>query len=248
MPSTDAASSDARPLPFTLGPHRWLPALARAAVQLLGTLLLLTWVPTNLAKVLSLLAFWWVTLRPWKTHDLALFSLGCVIFTGMNAAALRNGVFIFSAPDWLRMPIWELFMWGFYLLHFHRLLAGQPPGLEWRTTVPLVTAFAACFAIFTDPTWLLLTTASVLALALLRFHEPLDWAYAGYAVVVGAAIEYVGVYAGLWHYPTLPANSVPLWFVTMWGGVGLWLRRLALPLLAHAFADQRLAAPPHSPR
>jgi hypothetical protein len=48
---------------------------------------------------------------------------------------------------------------------------------------------------------------------------------------LGALIEYVDVWTGQWHYPGHPYGGVPLWFVTMWAGVGLFARRLILPLL-----------------
>jgi hypothetical protein len=69
-------------------------------------------------------------------------------------------------------------------------------------------------------------------MALGFFHDVHDLAYAGYMILLGAAVEYAGVYAGLWSYPGDPSGGVPLWFITMWGGVGLFLRRLALPIVS----------------
>jgi hypothetical protein len=63
------------------------------------------------------------------------------------------------------------------------------------------------------------------------FHEKLDLAYAGYMILVGALIEYTGVWSAQWGYPGSPPGGVPLWFITMWGGVGLFTRRLVLPIL-----------------
>ena len=41
--------------------------------------------------------------------------------------------------------------------------------------------------------------------------------------------------------PGDPPGGVPLWFITLWGGVGLFLWRLALPLL------RRFGATPATP-
>ena len=74
-------------------------------------------------------------------------------------------------------------------------------------------------------------TATLLVIGLLLFHEPQDLAYTGYMILLGAAIEYTGVYSGQWGYPGEPLGGVPLWFITLWGGVGLLLRRLVLPFV-----------------
>jgi uncharacterized membrane protein YoaT (DUF817 family) len=89
-----------------------------------------------------------------------------------------------------------------------------------------------CFATIGDATLLLLASAAVLAVALALFHESRDLAYTGYMILIGTLFEYAGVHSGLWSYPGDPSGGVPLWFATMWGGVGLFLRRLALPLVA----------------
>ena len=92
-------------------------------------------------------------------------------------------------------------------------------------------AFALPFALIADPGLLLAVSAVVLAGCIVMFHERMDLAYASYMAALGALIEYVGVGAGQWHYPGRPYGGVPLWFLTMWAGVGLFTRRLILPLL-----------------
>jgi hypothetical protein len=63
------------------------------------------------------------------------------------------------------------------------------------------------------------------------YHEPMDLAYSGYMAVVGQLVEHVGQSTGQWHYPGRPWSGVPLWSLTLWAGVGLFTRRLVLPLL-----------------
>ena len=91
--------------------------------------------------------------------------------------------------------------------------------------------FAAAFGLIPDQVILLWVTAVLLAIGLGFFHECRDLAYVGYMVLLGAAVEYTGVHSGEWFYPNDPMGGVPLWFVTLWGGVGLFLRRLVLPIL-----------------
>jgi hypothetical protein len=208
-------------------------------VQLIATLLVLASPLPNRSKALVLLILWAVTFKPIARAEVLLFAAMCALFTAMNAGALAQGVFRFSDPDVLGMPSWEFFMWGFYILHLLRVVQGPVPiGRPW---VPLVfaVAFAVPFSTVPDPQQLLLATAAVLALALLVFHERHDFLYAGYMLLVGALVEYTGVWSGQWSYPANPSGGVPLWFITMWCGVGLFTRRLVLPWL-------RRRAEPHA--
>lgn len=149
----------------------------------------------------------------------------------MNVMSLRQGIFSFTQPDLLGMPWYEFFMWGFYLLHTLRILKGpavvDKRGISWG----LAICFAIAFGSISDQNILLGVTAMLLVTGLIFFHTTYDLAYTGYMVALGAAIEFTGVYSGQWSYPGTPITGVPFWFITLWGGVGLLLYRLVLPIL-----------------
>lgn len=205
----------------------------QAALQIGVTLVVLAWVPGTVTKAVVLLSLWALLFLPLRLAEVAMFFGVCLFFTGMNASALQQGIFRFTEPDVLGMPVYELFMWGFYLLHVYRMWGGGAPLqpqvlLAWG----LGLAFAAAFAVITDQTLLFGVTAALLLVALFFFHDRLDLAYAGHMVVLGALTEYVGVHSGQWSYPIDLPGGVPPWFVPMWGGVGLFFRRLVLPWMA----------------
>lgn len=203
-------------------------------VQLLVTLAILVALPATPLQALLLVGWWYVTLRPLRLVEILFFALVCILFTVMNALALRHGVFAFAQRDVLGMPYFELFMWGFYGLHMWRFLGGPTPaGNPWLAR-GLVLPFALSFALVSDAHLLLASAGFALVLALLFCHEPWDLAYVAYAIGLGTVIEYTGVASGLWHYPE---GGVPLWYVALWGGVGLFLRRLFVPVLASTQAD-----------
>lgn len=204
----------------------------RLLLQVPVTLAILAFVPGNLAKLAALVLLWILTFGRLTRVEAAFYAIVCVFFTGMNAASLKQGIFAFSAPDVLGMPVYELLMWGFYLLHTRRVLGGPAPDGKRAAVWALALAYAAAFASIHDGNLLLAVTGTLLALGLALFHEPEDLAYTGYMVLLGAAIEYTGVHSGQWSYPGDPLGGVPLWFITLWGGVGLFLRRLVLPILA----------------
>lgn len=201
-------------------------------LQLLATAAALAWIPGNFAKLAVLFAVWAIGFRRLSRAEL-LAMLGIdAIFVVANSGALRNGVFRFEHPDFLGMPVYELFMWGFYTLHTIRFVGGRAPRFQPVATLALAVLFAAAFAMIRDPEVLLFASAAVVAAGLAWFRERADFEYAGYMVAIGALIEYVGVGTGQWGYPAAPLGGVPAWFVPMWGGVGLLTRRLFLPALA----------------
>ncbi len=207
-----------------------MPRLHYYMIQLCVSAALLAWVPGNALKAACLCGWWALTFQAWTLSEWIFFLAINVFFVGMNAASLANGIFSFTQPDLFGQPCWEFLMWGFYLMNARCALRGPAPA----STAPawiLAILFALCFSFIHHPLYLLACSGSVLAVALLIFREREDWHFAGYLALAGALIEYTGVWSGLWNYPGAPAGGVPFWFLTLWGGVGLFLRRLAFPLL-----------------
>ena len=201
-------------------------------LQIPVALLIIAFVPTNLGKLAAFLVLWAITFKR-LTKPEALFYIGvCVFFTAMNAASLKQGIFRFAEPDILGMPWYELFMWGFYLVHLKRVLGGPAPEGKRAVVWTLALLYAAAFGAIPDARILMAVTGTLLIVGLVLFHEPLDLAYTGYLIALGAAFEYTGVHSGQWSYPGDPPGGVPIWFITLWGGVGLFTRRLILPILA----------------
>ena len=208
----------------------------RYGIQLLGTLAILAWVPGSVAKLFLLVAWWGITFGPLHAGEWALFLAGCVFFSLMNTVALQQGSFAFAHPDLWGMPYYEFVMWGFYLLHGYRLLDGAIPATRWGPIGAATLVFAAAHALIRDPELLAAVTGLAFLAALIWFHEPQDLAYAGYFAVLGLVVEATGVASGQWSYPGRPLLvGIPLWFLPLWAGVGLFLRRLVLP------AGRRLA-------
>lgn len=203
---------------------------ARYLVQLFAVLLVLAFVPTNLGKLAALFVIWAVTFGRLTSAELGMVVVACVVFSVMNAMSLQQGIFAFREPDLFGMPWYELFMWGFYLLHTRRMIGGTavPPD---RKVYALTIGYILAFSTISDQVLLVYVTGTLLAMGLAVFHEKTDLLYAGYMVALGAAIEYTGVWSGQWYYPGDPLGGVPVWFVTLWGGVGLLFRRLVLPFV-----------------
>lgn len=211
--------------------------LRRRAIllQLLGTVIVLGWVPGNAIKLAAMVLIWVIGFATLSLAELATASLVNLLFIGMDEGALRQGIFLFRHPDAIGLPVYEFFMWGFYLLNAVYFLddrEAHPRRMFWA--LGLAITFSLCFSVFADPTLLAATALAVLAASLVLFHEPLDVAFTVYMAAVGALVEYVGVGTGQWAYPHAPPGGVPLWSFAMWGGIGLFCRRLFVPLLRYA--------------
>jgi uncharacterized membrane protein YoaT (DUF817 family) len=202
------------------------------ALQLGGTVLILAFVPGSILKSLSFLAWWILTFGRLAVGETLLFVVSCALFTTMDMIAVRQGIFSFSHPDIAGLPLWEAFLWGFYILHGFRVL--QPQIAAQSLFLPSVLAglFCAVFALAGGQLMLLALSGGVLVTALLVFHEREDLLSVAYFMAMGAIIEYAGVLTGQWSYPEAPLGGVAPWFLTLWGGVGLFLRRLGVPLMA----------------
>jgi hypothetical protein len=200
--------------------------------QLVATLMVLALVAGNVNKLIGFAVVWSVTFRWFSLRELLWYLGACTLFSIMDIMSVRQGVFGFSQPDLAGLPVWEFFMWGFLVLHILRMLNGPVPKSNLRLVLPLTIVFALPFSTIADPTLLLAGSGGALALALFFFHERWDWIYVGYALVLGVMFEYVGVWSGQWVYPGNVPGGVPIWFMTMWGGIGLFTRRLVLPTMS----------------
>lgn len=200
-------------------------------IALAFTLCIIHIVPSSLAILIILLAFWILIFQPWSRADTVMFVLASVFFLGQNYAVLRTGGFTFRFKDILLMPYYEPFMWGFYFLHMKRFVSEPQDALP--VTLQgffglLLTAVA--FSVFgKDASRLFLATLASTAILLIMFHDFYDLYYAAYALALGFVIELFGVSSGLWSYPAPDFLGIPYWFATMWLSVGILGRRFLIP-------------------
>jgi hypothetical protein len=211
-------------------------------LQLLGTLIVLGWVPGNQVKLAVMVVIWTIGFGGLSLAELAAAASINLLFIIMDEGALRQGIFEFHHQDVIGLPVYEFFIWGFYILHTVRFLGGsaaRPRRILWA--LGLAVIFALCFSVISSPTLLAVAAGAVLALSLLLFHEPMDFTFTVYMAAMGALVEYVGVGTGQWSYPRAPGGGVPLWSFVMWGGIGLFTRRLLALRQREYLQDRRVS-------
>ncbi|WP_300458577.1 hypothetical protein [Desulfobacula sp.] len=199
--------------------------------SLVPTLAIIFAINHSLAILFILLILWFFLFRPFDRTEILMFIIGSLFIVGQNYSVLKSGGFSFTHKDFLLMPYYEPFMWGFYYLHIKRFInePSESKKLEIKAILGLLIT-GACFSIFAQNSNLLtifsfLTTAVLLTM----FHERYDLYYAGYALVLGFIIEVFGVFSGNWWYPDPDMLGIPYWFITMWISVGLLARRFLIP-------------------
>jgi hypothetical protein len=195
-------------------------------LQFVLTLVVLALVPENFHKVLLLLPLWWFSFRGFTAKEVIAFFIINGVFVVSDIGAVQNGFFEFKHPDFFGLPVWEFFMWGYYLLHTHRMFPSKlPKHLDLRLLV-LAVAFAAMFALILDRSLLLAATSGTLLMTLYFYHEKDDLLYCGYLMLLGFATEFVGIRFNLWSYPERDFNSAFAQFLVMWGATGIYFRRI----------------------
>jgi hypothetical protein len=216
-------------------------ALLRWLIQISLTLVILASPFSNLIKTILFLVLWLLTFWPLRPEEIIYFLCMNVFFSVMDIQTLQKGGFQFAKPDFWGMPIWEFFMWGFYLLATARLVGTQPSAVTRQKKFlfwPLAVLFGIMLSVILDSTKLFIATGIILALCLCIFREKEDFQYTIVMIILGALVEYVGVCSGNWTYPQPPVGGVPLWFITMWGGVGFFSRLIALTILKRNIRHQ----------
>ncbi|MDP2838115.1 MAG: hypothetical protein Q8O53_02460, partial [Candidatus Moranbacteria bacterium] len=197
-------------------------------LQLGGTLAIVFFVDQTLLAT-PLLLFWWgVTFYPFSKRDILLFVVTSFFFTVVDIMVLQQGIFRFTDQDIWGMPYYEIFLWGFYFLHAHRLLGGSVPQ---RFVPGLVFSLLSMGALSLIPvvSFALVVTGGILIGALAYFRTKDDLRYTAYLLIIGVFIEFLGTKTGTWAYNI---DGYVFWWVVTWAVSGLVLYRTILPLCA----------------
>jgi len=120
-------------------------------------------------------------------------------------------------------------MWGFYLLHAHRVIGGPYPRYFDRKALFLAGLFALTFSVGLPSYGVLGVSAILLFIALYYFHERNDYIFTVYLSCIGLIVECVGLYFNLWSYASTNYFLITLQIIIMWGASGLFFRQLAGP-------------------
>lgn len=214
--------------------------------QLGLTLVILAIVPGNFLKAGLLLPLWWVSFGGLSRREMGAFLMINLLFVISDIGAIQNGFFQFTSPDVFGLPIWEFFMWGFYLLHSHRMFPVKAPRLLDLKLLALALVFSQLFAVVSDQQLLLVLTSAVLAISLFFYHAKDDLLYCGYLMMMGIATEYVGLHYNLWGYPGRDYQTALIQFVVMWGASGLYFRHIMGPWLRTRVVTLRVYPEQHT--
>jgi hypothetical protein len=200
--------------------------------QVLGSVLILALPVANLIKLALFLMFWAVTFGRLTRREWVAAVLVYIGFTALDLGTVHQSGFYFVHPDFGGIAAYAPLIYVFLFLHTMRVLSGpipqtRPPWLAWA----MALLFCGPFLMTAQTDRLFWITGAILGVALVCFHEKFDVLYTLYLIILGTLIEHTAVASGQWGYPQTPWGGVPLWSITMWGGIGLFVRRLLYPLV-----------------
>lgn len=202
-------------------------------IQFSGTLVILYSFQSNIEKTVGLLIWWYFTFKPIAKKELVLFFSMNIIFSTLDYISLSRGLFTFSNPDIGPLPYFEFFMWGFYVLNTYRQMASTviiPNKVNFKI-VFLNILFMMPFVFIINYDLLSLFSFLILLFIVLFIGTIDDLKFIAYFLFIGTAIEYFGVWNHIWYYQKNFMGEVPFWYLSLWGGVGFFSRRIVLPIL-----------------
>jgi len=199
---------------------------------LIVTLTIIYFIKHTLIIIPLLLILWYLVFKPFTTEDIFVFLIAVIYIIPQNYIGLKSGIMFFKNQDFLLMPYYEPLMWGFYYIFLKRFINEPQNDLKLSYKI-LFTLFltASLFSyFFSYPSYLFATSIILVFILLLLFHEKYDLYYMAITLFLGFIIELFGVQTELWYYPKVNLLKIPYWFSAMWICVGLFCRRLVIPL------------------
>jgi hypothetical protein len=196
-------------------------------LQIPGSLFILGLPVSNALKLALFAAFWLLTFKRLMPRELVLAGGIALGWSLMDLFAIRSGKFEFVSPDAFGLALYAPACYAFFPIHVIRLIGGTPPRCAWKSWV-LLGLFLIPFMLPLNDLAILMWTAVILLIGLAVYRDREDWLYTGYLIFLGGLWEYIGVWTHQWTYP---AGHIPAWSITMWGGIGFFIRRLAYPCL-----------------
>lgn len=206
----------------------------------------------NTVKTMCLFLWWSFSFQfNIRMYELCFCMCFNLLFIALNYNALSKGLFQFKSNDFFLQPLYECFMWGFYVLHAMRCLGDEPPelkqGEEWQEVGVVGLSWLSFGLLFgvCENKWILSWVSLflvVICLCMLHSGIQKDLQFILFFIGTGFCVEWTGLWCGEWKYPEnqLISNKfignkekfqIPLWFIGMWGGIGFFLYRGALPLM-----------------
>ena len=199
-------------------------------MSLILSLILLNLPLPHIIKPLMLIIFWLFLFKPFKLYEMILFFFGFFFIIIPNHITLKQQIFTFNERDFLLMPCYEPFMWGFYFLFLKRINDRYRPQIIPKISKKALSALFIVMLAFQFPKHLNLTVNLSGLLTMCLFHTRHDLQFGISALLLGTIVELFGVWNGLWWYPKPDIFGLPFWYIGMWWNVGVLVYRIAMPL------------------
>lgn len=209
---------------------------ARLAFQLIGTVLILLYVPADVPKLIAFIFFWFLSFYPIRPKEFFAFLILSMAMTVVDISTIAQGVFFFTVTSFFGIPYFQTILWGFYFLHWTRVYEKAKLSVWHSRLIPATTLVVVVLIIlYTVEThnMRLLLLGIFFSFLIAFFHTKTDWVMYLYGAFTGLAIELIGVLSGQWYYTGdfISLLGVPIWQFIIWGITAWFVGQILFPFL-----------------
>ena len=181
----------------------------------------------NYLKMIMILASFYFVYGVFSKEERYLFVGVNLFFMFMNYMSIVNGIFSFSSPDLIRLPWYEFFMWGIYVLHLKRVceLFFKKEFSNYQVSIAdfvCVGLVVVVFSVCKDKELVTLLPLLVNMFYLIYKKSKLLICSYVYFLIIGGILELAGTNSGQWSYPNPDIFGVPYWYVNVFGSFAIY--------------------------
>ncbi|MCA9460081.1 MAG: hypothetical protein KC550_06040, partial [Nanoarchaeota archaeon] len=162
----------------------------RLIFLLILSLLSIYYIPNSLLVTGILLLLWFIGFYPIKKEEYILFFSISIFFSIMDLVTLSQGIFEFKNKDFILMPYFEIFLWGFYFLFVKRFVDDfEFKKKSFKIPTIYFFIFMVLLAGIKIPIYLLILVGILFFSSIYFFHEKIDIMYIITFLILGIIIE-----------------------------------------------------------
>ncbi len=174
-----------------------------------------------------------------KFQDIIYFILGIILGSIGEICCVYFGVWEYSKPLFLGIPLWLSLFWGYVFLLIRRLGIKILDNQNEKTKSSKTNMKNYTHLFITYPLLMLIPSLlvssniivffglSAISISLLYKADNQDIFFAFTFAILGALLEIICVHFGIWKYSNPDILGIPLWLILLYSGFALFIKKTA---------------------
>jgi len=191
-----------------------------------------TWDKLFFSTLLSIIAVIFVLYLFHKKLDILYFSLGLLFGSIGEISVVYFGVWEYTKPLFLGIPLWLSLFWGYAFLIINRFMEKV---IIFDTKIKkkkypiilliIIYPFLILIPSFIENNLLIFIGLSFIFILLLLTHNKKDIFFVLFFSIFGILLEILCVYYGIWKYFNPDIFGIPLWLPVLYADFSLFIRK-----------------------